>query len=487
MKKFGLVFLLLIYAFVYSQSLHIAHWNDFHSANIPYIMSYNGCKKLVGGYAYLAGIVDSLRGIYHDLIVLDAGDEFLGSPISSIIKGYSQFIILNMLLPTAFCIGNHEFDYGVSNLVENIKKAKFDIITSNIKYKGKYLGLPLKRMVIDGVKVCIIGIIYDNLESSTLPENIRGVEILNPTKVVKSIVDSLKEDVDIFILLSHWGVDNDKNIANEIGDLDIIIGGHSHTVLNTPITIGNTIICQAGSKGSFVGFLEADVDTIKNVIKKFTYELIDVYPEEIKPNELVKNIVDSLENTVSQEMNKVIGILKTPWERRFNGESNIGNWITDVMRKKFKTDIALQNSGGIRKNMPAGEIRVRDIWEIVPFENEVVIIKVTGKQLLNIFMHYPENKMDLLQISGAKLKINMNTGRLYYVRVNGKKIRRKRNYTIATNSYVASHAERFLGIMAEDLHVIRTGVLLRDLLIEEIKKEKEVYSYVNGRIIIVER
>src|SRR6056297_2107738 len=111
----------------------IIHWNDFHSANLPYTPAYNNPEKIeVGGYAILAGYIDSLRNIYDNALVVHAGDDFQGSPVSSITKGLSQIMILNKIQPDAFTIGNHEFDYGKENLYEVLERANFPVVSANI-------------------------------------------------------------------------------------------------------------------------------------------------------------------------------------------------------------------------------------------------------------------------------------------------------------------------------------------------------------------
>ncbi|MCD6100983.1 MAG: bifunctional metallophosphatase/5'-nucleotidase [Candidatus Marinimicrobia bacterium] len=483
LRKLSLYLLLL--GSLFPQELHIAHWNDFHSANLPYMVHENGKNRLVGGYAYLAGVLDSLRNNYNNLILLNAGDEFQGTAISSITKGLSQILILNKIKPDALCLGNHEFDYGVNSLLYNLSLARFDIVTTNILLNGdRKFGLPYKILEHNGVKIAIMGIIYEGLEGSTMPENVQGVKILNPVDTVNSLAETLSSKVDIIILLSHCGLNSDRRMAEKLHEVDIIIGGHSHDVLREPERVNNILICQAGCRGRYVGFLNVRVDTFSNSIKSYSYNLIEVLPSEITPNESVQSLVDSMEKEISKELDVVIGKLETPWERNRQAESNIGNWITDVLRKEFKTDIAFQNSGGIRKDLPPGPIRIRDIWEIAPFENEVVIIKLKGTQLRKLFERYPHNIRDLLQVSGARIEFDPEKEKILSVKVNGRKIKNKKQYTIATNSFVLGHINRFFGLSPEEVEIIHTNKILRDILIKAVRKEKVIKSKIEGRIII---
>jgi 2',3'-cyclic-nucleotide 2'-phosphodiesterase (5'-nucleotidase family) len=186
---------------------------------------------------------------------------------------------------------------------------------------------------------------------------------------------------------------------------------------------------------------------------------------------------------IAGEMNKVIGKLKSPWICNSRGESNIGNWIADVTRAYFQTDIAFQNSGGIRKGLAAGPITVRDIWEISPFDNTIVIVRVTGIQLLNILDWRIKNPRDLLQTSGLTRFYNTKNKTLIEATVNGNPIIPDKIYTIATNNYILGHIERFFGLSEKDVLVEDTGVIGRDILLLAVKKQKIIDTKIEGRLV----
>lgn len=267
------------------QEAVIIHWNDMHSANIPYMPMYGNPDGIyVGGYSNLAGYIDSLKLVYTDVITLNAGDDFQGSPISPITNGMSQICILNVVKPTVFTLGNHEFDYGVENLKNAIEASKFTIVSSNVydSTESSLLVEPYTIIRSGRLRIAVIGIILESLESQVMLENIESMGILDPKSEVEKYVDKLKRRTDLIVVLSHCGFESDSVLACQLSEVDVIIGGHSHTVLRQPVVVNNILICQAGSHGRYVGLLRAVIDSVKKRINSYRYELIETELGKVK-------------------------------------------------------------------------------------------------------------------------------------------------------------------------------------------------------------
>jgi len=469
-------------------SVEIIHWNDFHAANLPYIPTYNNPEKImVSGYANFAGYIDSLRILYPKSIALHAGDDFQGSPVSSITHGYSQILILNEILPDAFTIGNHEFDYGQKRLKKYIKNAKFSIISSNIfdDEANELFTKPYKIIDRNNVKIAVIGTIFEGLKSSVGTENVIGISILNPLDQIKKYVKEVENISDLIIVLSHSGFQNDSLLAENLDKVDVIIGGHSHSWLKQPVKVNDILICQAGGRGERLGLLKLKVDLNKDEIVSSHYDFIRTIVGKVKKSEAVSHIVDSLESKL--KLDKVIGELEVDWIRNSKDDSNIGMWICDAMNKKFKTDIALQNSGGIRKNMIAGPIRIRDLWEISPFDNTIMIVEVSGKQLFEIMQWRIDNPRDLLQIAGMKVVNDYKAKKLIKITINGKDIDKNATYSIATNNYIVGHSARFLGLENNEIKITETSIIGRDVLIDAVQEQKIIKNITDDRIIDISK
>jgi len=464
----------------------LIHWNDFHSANLSYKPTYNNPDKVeVGGSAILAGYIDSLRNVYGNPIVVNAGDDFQGSPVSSITKGLSQILIMNKIKPDAMTIGNHEFDYGQKELSSVLSKATFPVVSSNI-YNEKKGGLFAKPYTIckkGKLDVAIIGTVYETLKSSVIPENVSDLKILNQVEEIQKYVNEVKNRVDLIVVLSHSGFYEDSTMAEELEEVDVIVGGHSHSWIYEPKKVNDILVVQAGARGERLGLLKMKVDKKLNSIESYEYDFLRTDITKVKPNSEIAALVDSLETKIRKEMDQQIGTLGKDWIRNSKDESNIGNWICDVTKKKFNVDIAFQNSGGIRKNLSAGPIKVRDIWEISPFDNSIQIIELTGKQLIGLINYRLENPRDLLQIAGLKVYFDGKTGILKKATVDEEPIDEEKIYKVATNNYIMSHSQRFFGIDPKILEIKDTNYLGRDVLLEAVKEQKVISGEIENRLI----
>lgn len=482
-KVINLILLILVFVslVIAKDEVVILHWNDVHSHNIPWKpVNYNPENHFVGGYAYLDAYLDSLVGIYPQALKINAGDDFQGTPVSSISKGRSQIEILNVVDPDVFTIGNHEFDYGWDNIAKLLPDIKFDIYGANVldKETNEPLLKEYKIYEFNGKKIAILGVTSDDLAGLTLSENLEGIKIVGQIEAVKKLVAELKKkNIHLIIAATHIGIGNDKELAKAVPELDLIVGGHSHTYLDEAVIVGNTYIIQAGSSGRYIGEFKFLCD--EKEITDFNYKLIEVISENISPSEDVKKIVDKYENQVAKKMDIVIGTLKSDWTRR-GVESNLGNWLTDVMKNETRSDIAFTNNGGIRKDLATGSIKVRDIWEIAPFSNTFVTFQVNGQQLLNIAKYMVENN-GIMQQSGLKITIKKGENKLLEVLVNGKKIDSNKKYLIVTNNYVFDHSKGYFGFIPNNHN--ETGLVDKDVFIKAVKDQKVIDSKVENRIV----
>ncbi len=488
-----LFFSLLLFQLLISQNLEkilILHWNDFHAQNTPMKTKCGDSTCYVGGTANLLGLINKFRSEEKNVIVLNAGDDFQGTPISSITKGRSQIELMNIIKPDAMTLGNHEFDYGRESLEENLKMAKFNVLSANIwdKRKGKLFVKPYIVKKAGKAKIGIIGITTPELFKLSLRENLKDLELLDIEKVLKQYIFELKnkEKVDLIIALTHIGVEADSIIATKFPDIKVIVGGHSHTALFEPKVVNGVIICQAGSRGEYLGYLSVEVDLDGDSVYSYSGRLIRVINGIVEPDKIALRKVEEFEKIVDKEFGQVIGWLEVDWKRNFHGESNLGNWEADVMREFAKTDIAFQNSGGLRKDLPKGEIKVRDIWEINPFGNTFVVFEVDGKTLKKMIEWQASGKAELMQVSGIKIVIDSRRKvgeRVISIEVGGKPLDENKKYSIVTNNWVADHLYDLFGIPQNSVELKNLGVVDRDVFIEAVKKQKVIKSEVEGRII----
>jgi 5'-nucleotidase/UDP-sugar diphosphatase len=468
-------------------SLTILHWNDLHSQNIPLKVVIRDSIKgrdsvyYVGGTATLLGYIHKLKGNREDVAVLNAGDDFQGTPISSITRGRSQIELMNIIDPDAMTLGNHEFDYGLQNLEKDLSLARFPILNANIfdERSGRNFQEPYLVKTFGNVKVGIIGLIVPNLPILTMRENLKGLRMLNHVQVTRKYIAELrKQRVNLIIVLSHIGVDADKALADSIPDVDVIIGGHSHTALFQPIKRKHTIICQAGARGRWIGELNLAVDLAGDSVFRYDGKLIQTVVGEVTPDPIAAAKVTELESSVGKELNQVIGTLEVDWRSEYKHESNIGDWAADVMCAFAGTDVAFANSGGFRKDLHAGKITVRDIWEIFPFNNNFVTLRVNGKMLRAMISWQADGKGELMQVSGLRYTFDSSKPsgqKVLSIEVNGNPVNDDKMYSVVTNNYVGGHLYDLFGIPEKET----------ELFMDAVRKQEHISSRVEGRIIDV--
>ncbi len=478
---FIMILVLYLHAEDGSYTTTFIHWNDFHSWNTPWKPThYNPDGHMAGGYAYLASMVDSLKNLYPDAYVVHAGDDFQGTPVSSITRGGSQITILNEIKPDIFTVGNHEFDYGLTRLLELRDSAKFDIFGANIRRPSDGARIFRSVKVLDRLpfKAAVIGLASGELYLLSLPSNLENLILDDPAETALHLTDSLTaEGFEFIVAVTHMGIENDIELAKKVPAIDLIIGGHSHTYMRNPRKEGNTYIVHASSSGRYLGELHLKTDG--KTIQTADFKLLEVLPSNIKPSPVIADLVENYENTVGAMLDKVIGELKSDWIRG-GIESNIGNWITDAMRVHTNAHIAVQNNGGIRKNLSAGPVKVRDIWEIAPFENQIITFTVTGEEvqtMLNFQIAAGFN----VQWSGITFEADTVNKSATNIRVKGKRLRPKKSYTVVSNNYVAEQLDKYFGI--EKKQVTDLNLIDRDVLIEAVKNQKVIDSKIEGRIV----
>jgi 5'-nucleotidase / UDP-sugar diphosphatase len=469
------------------EKITILYWNDFHAAFDPYPASDDSASPLVSGSAFFSAYLDSLKKKDKNVILVCAGDELVGSPLSTIAKGKVEFELLNMIQPDVFELGNHEFDNGLRNLEDLIKSAKFPIICANVVMETTGIGLvaPYVTCQRGETRIAFLGLDTDELKEVVTKQATAGLKVKSVKKTLKEYLRPLKKESDFVILVSHMGYEGDKKIAKESEGINVIIGGHSHTLLKNPEVINQTIICQAGSRGRYIGKLDLILDSRKDKILNYDNELIETRNDKVTPDTLIQAKIDSLEKKLAPDLEKVIGRLSIPWKRNFEGESNLGNWNADVMREYTKADVAFINSGGMRKNLSKGPIRVKDIWEINPFSDNFVSFYLTGEELLKALEINCSADYELMQVSGVKYVYDAKGSkgkRITDSQVKGKPLVPEKKYKVTVNDYMLDHSEKFIGIGNEKLYYKIYPELDRDIYIKAVKKQKVIASKIEGRI-----
>ncbi|MBN2372913.1 bifunctional metallophosphatase/5'-nucleotidase [bacterium] len=470
--------------------------NDFQAAVEPVRAGWLEGRPLIGGVAALAGYVKRMREKDSNLIWVVAGDMFMGHYIDSLTHGRAMIEFLNLIPPDCFALGNHEFDYGIDNLRQRIEEAKFPVICANLMSReGKPFVRPYIIHKTGGLKILFIGVICQNLFQIVSVGRLKDIVVTDPAKEIIKWTSLLGKEIDLTVVVSHAGLSEDRRIASCLppeSGVDIIIGGHSHDLMEQAEIVNGIIICQAGSNGQYLGCLKADVDRNKKKIVAYSWRLIPtIYNKEIRSPDVEDWLKKRLES-IAPQMEEVIGRLEGEWGREKGAlEWAVADFATDAIEEEMGVDIGIYNRGGIRKSMKGPLIRTKDIFEIFPFGNYMVRFRLTGSQIETLIeRHLIFSGQHLFFSKGLRYTFDpkMPAGkRLKTATVHGKPLDKNRVYTLATIEYLWGHSKSCFGLSHEDIKANGEwreclDVIDRDILIRNIKRRGLIKANIDGRV-----
>jgi 5'-nucleotidase / UDP-sugar diphosphatase len=504
----------------YSQTcnLRILHTNDVHGRILPFELGISDYHKEVGGVARRATLVNNIRkqSKNTNVLLLDAGDAAQGTIFFNLYSGKPDIDYMNQLGYDAMTLGNHEFDKGTDILAMMLEDAQFPILAANLEFSqrsplyGKVV--PYKILEFNGCKVGIIGLVTDEIK---IISNIgKHTTVLDPIKSAQKYIKKIDKDTDAIILLTHIGFDKDKILAANIKNADLIIGGHSHTTLYTPVLVkdkeGVEIpIVQVGDLGKYLGDVKAKIENDKICILDYKIHLID---SKIKPDKNINNQLKKLNSDFNEITRQVAGHTATHInlirDEVRSKETTGGNFFVDAIKYKFpEADVVLQNGGAIRsdKIMPPGKISLADVMELHPFDNEVILFDLKGKDLKSVLERsvssLPYSSGGFLQVSGLSfiadvskkpqsltknlMKIKEEGDRISVVFVNGKPLNLNHTYRIASNIFLLNGGNGFWAMRDGATNIQNTGLTLTEVLVEYLKNNDPISPQVENRIKVI--
>ena len=512
MKKWVAVFcsvliLFLSTTFAYGQQaeIRILHVNDFHGFAEPY--QPLGSNELLGGLPYLAARIDELRKEKPSLLI-SAGDMIQGNNWANLFQGASVIEWMNEMRFDAMVVGNHEFDFGQEVLKKRISEARFPILGANVEGMGVLKPYVIKEL--KGVKVALIGIVTEDVPVSTLPLNVAGLRFFGPAETTEIYIREVKKKADVVVVLSHIGFSADRALAEKVKGIDVIVGGHSHTKITKPVSLGKTLIVQAWEHGKALGVLDLVIKDGKMI--GFEGHLEEIRPEKGKEEKASLAIMKKYKDRVDAVLNERIGEAKVDLdgENVRKRETNLGNFIADIMRHASGADVTLINGGSIRTSIKKGEVRVKDVYSVLPFDNYIVAIKLTGRQMREALEHgvsaVEEGEGRFPQVSGLAFKYSPSGergSRIKEISVAGRPIDLDGEYTVATNDFLAVGGDGYrafgeaikssrdfsvVGGMMKGEKVVysSSGRWLRDVVAEYIKERKRIAPKTEGRIVEIQ-
>ncbi|HPA55887.1 MAG TPA: 5'-nucleotidase C-terminal domain-containing protein [bacterium] len=466
-----------------------------------------------GGLAAQKTLVDNIRNEVQlnngDVVVLSSGNVTMGDPRSNVCENLPMIMGMNLIGYDGMLVGSHEFDFGMKTFEKMQKEARFPFMSANLFFKnGKQVGKSyIEKELINGVKVAFLGITTPELEKISNAGVDGLVKVKDPVETAKKLAAELKQKNDFVIVLSNLGYSDsdissdgypsDSKLAKEVKGIDLIIGGRTKIQMEKPVMVNNIPIVQTEGLGKWVGrydFYFEGKELVKtefklypvNVKKKVveggqtTYENIG---RGLKENDAMIKMLNDFNCEFSTQ---IIGELEKPFcgkrsTVRFN-ESDLGNFIADVMKERASTEIAFINGGSLRQGLNSGIINEMDVYSVFPFEDTIVTGELAGSELRDM-IYISAGKFGaggFLHFSGVSIK--RVDGSVTEITVNGKPIDVNGKYTFAANSFITGGGDGFE--MFKKINGLNnTGLSVPAVIIEHIKKEKYIQPpIVKGRI-----
>ncbi|NSX87759.1 LysM peptidoglycan-binding domain-containing protein [Agrobacterium tumefaciens] len=506
--------------------LNILHINDFHS-RIESINKFDstcsteeeGKNECFGGAARLLTAInqtrDALKAQGKNVLLLNAGDNFQGSLFYTTYKGTVEAEVLNAMKFDAMTVGNHEFDDSEDGLAGFLDKVQFPVVTANVvATAASKIGDRVKPSIVlevGGQKIGIVGAVAnDTAELATPGPNIT---IAEDVAKISEQVQKLKQDgVDKIIALTHVGYPRDLEFIAKIPDVDVVVGGHTHTLLSNtdqkaegpyPTLVDNpggykVPVVQAGQYSKYLGDLKVVFDD-SGVVKESKGDPI-LIDSSFKPDEATLKRIDELKAPIEALKSKVVGSSEGPIEGDRKvcrvKECSMGNLVADATLARVKDQgvtIAFANSGGLRSSIDAGDVSMGEVLTVLPFQNTVATFQLKGEDiraaLENGVSQIDDGAGRFMQVSGLKYSFDRSkpaSGRVVSVEVKEGDafvpLDPAKTYIVAANNYVRTGGDGFKVFATKAINAYDFGPNLEEAVAAYITANSPYKPYTDGRI-----
>ena len=494
-------------------SLTILHTNDFHARFGPISKYDSGCSeedntegKCFGGSARLMTAIAEARTRSNNAILVDGGDQFQGTLFYTYYKGKLAAEMMNQMGYDAMTVGNHEFDDGPEVLRGFADSVEFPVLMSNADVSGEPLlsDAIMKSTVIErgGERLGLIGLTPQDTDELASPGP--NVVFTDPVDAVQGEVDRLTADgVNKIIVLSHSGYDTDIRVAENTTGVDVIVGGHSNTLLGDmdgaagayPTMVGDTAIVQAYAYGKFLGELNLSFDDAGNITEANGAPII--MDAAVAEDAGTKARIAEAAAPLDEIRNKVVADAAEAIEGDRSVcramECPMGNLVADAMLDRVKdqgVEIAIQNGGGLRASIDAGEITMGEVLTVLPFQNTLSTFQVTGAQVIaaleNGVSQVEEGAGRFPQVAGMTFTVNLGAepgSRVSDVMVGGAPIDAARVYSAVSNNYVRNGGDGYR-MFRDAMNAYDYGPDLADVTAEFLAENGPYQPYTDGRITV---
>ena len=463
--------------------LRVLHTSDLHGA----MEASSSGTRARGGSAVLAAQLARLTAENPEgTVLLDGGDAFQGTMISNLAFGRPMVEQMNRLGYAAMSIGNHEFDWSVDTLVRRVREMRFAALAANLTEarSGRRPAWARADTLFHrrGVRVGVFGLAYPGTATATHPRNVEGLRFGDDSTTAVAAVPALRRaGAEVVVSLGHVpGVMANGAVGGQLAALargvrgvDLWLGGHSHMVVDGEVDGIPALI--PGSHGEAIGVCDLVVDPVRDRVVGRRHWIVETWADSIAPDSSMAALVRRWSAVVASEAKVPVGHSAQPLGTRRGGESAIGSLVADVIREVTGADVALQNNGGLRAELPQGPVSRGAIYEVIPFENRIFTMDLTGAQLRQVLEEGLAHER-LIQVSGIRYRVDL--GRAPGSRVTalldteGAPLDEGRTYRVACNDFMASGGDDLL-TLTQGRNVRDTDLGLRQALEDWVRERSK--------------
>lgn len=494
-----------------SKTFDFVEVTDFHGNLVADSNLKDGTPIKEQRGAVLAKQIKDIKAKNPDTVVLSGGDMFQGTPISNVLYGKPVVQMMDNIGFDAMTLGNHEYDWGLDKIIDTqnatLKDSKIPVLAANVydKTTGKPVSYtkPYVLLEKDGVKIGVIGVV-DNKEfpNIILPAYVQNVDFKDPAPIVNDLAKQLRDQgAKIVVVLAHMGAftnngqttGNLVDFANQVHGVDAIFGGHTHSKVTTKVN--NIPVGIAMSSG--YGYIDLKVTlnpdgtvTPGDMDWNDDYDLYHTSSPVVDPD--VKAIVDQAQKDVGPIFDQVLGTADVDLTRTQSakpyGDSNLGDWTSEVTKDAVKADFGFGNNGGLRIDIPKGNITEGTMYTLMPFDNTIVTMSMTGAQVKTVLEQAVQDGGKGIQVAGLTFKYDPSKPSMQRVfdmkKSDGTPVDMNAKYLVATNNFMGTGGDGFKEFTDPDVQksYIDTQKLVRDAFIDAVKTQKHINVSTDGRI-----
>ena len=472
-----------------NKTVDIVSFNDFHG-NVADKGKDVGMAKLI---AYSKTVLEENP----NTLFVTGGDIYQGTAISNLTFGKPVTEMMKEMGVIASAVGNHEFDWGIEHIPGWAKDGGFDFLATNIvdekTNKPVDWTIPYKIVEKGNLKIALLGFAHPDTSTLTKAETVKGIKFTDPVEEAKIWVKFLKEGKakegkpDLIIALTHLDSMQDKETKVITGNaallaavegIDAVISGHSHLVVSGKVN--GVPVVQGGKQGRGLAKLSIEIDKDNKVVG-IEPSFIDLAAigAEIVPDPVGEALFKEFEEAAKPILSEVLGEATAALEHdsRTNNVTLLGRWSSEVMKDKMGVQIAIQNGGGLRRTLEKGTITMGDLYEVMPFDNQLVTLEMTGADVKKAIDHGINNpNIGNGQFAGLKVEFDKTKdfeNRITKIMLeDGTPLEMDKYYTVVTNDFLITGGDKYDFKNAKN--IVDTYIPIRDVLVAAIKEAKVI-------------